>query len=200
MPSRFVDLAFAIGAMLPQLFEQVLREELAVVLQGELADLQPEAFVAAVLAGALPFVTDRRVTMVNANAVAREIGVRTTVTREGAKAPFRASLGLAAGEHRLVGTVLANGARIVEIDGFEVDAIAEGTMLVTRHRDVPGMIGKLGTILGNADVNISTMQVARRQRGGVAMMVLGVDRSVDRDVLTAIAGVAGIESVRSIDL
>lgn len=199
-PSRFVDLAFAIGAMLPQLFEGVLRDEFAILLQGELADLPPEAFTAAVLAGALPCITDRRVTMVNADAVARELGVRTTVKREGAQAPFRSSFGLAAGEHRLIGTVLANGARVVEIDGYEIDAIAEGTMLVTRHRDVPGMIGQIGTILGKADVNISTMQVARKERGGGAMMVLGVDRSVDRSVLAAIAEVSGIESVRSIEV
>jgi D-3-phosphoglycerate dehydrogenase len=199
-PSRFVDLAFAMGAMLPQLFEGVLRDEFAILLQGELADLEPVPFAAAVLAGALPFITDRRVTMVNANAIASQLGVRSTVKREGAKAPFRSSFGLAAGEHRLIGTVLAHGARVVEIDGFEIDAIAEGTMLVTRHHDVPGMVGRIGTILGNADVNISTMQVARRERGGGAMMVLGVDRRVDRSVLAQIAEVLGIESVRSIEV
>jgi D-3-phosphoglycerate dehydrogenase / 2-oxoglutarate reductase len=199
-PSRFVDLAFALGTMLPQLFEGALREELAILLQGELADLEPEPFAAAVLAGALPVFTDRRVTMVNATAIARELGLRTTVQREGAKAPFRASFGVAAGEHRVIGTVLANGVRVVEIDGFEIDAIAEGTMLLTRHNDIPGMVGKIGTILGNADVNISTMQVARRERGGGAMRVLGVDRRVDRGVLVAIAEVSGVESVRSIEL
>ncbi len=199
-PSRVVDLAFAMGAMLPQLFEGALREEFAILLQGDLADLEPEPFAAAVLAGALPFLTDRRVTMVNANAIAGELGVRTTVQREGARAPFRASFGLAAGEHRLIGTVLANGVRVVEIDGFEIDAIADGTMVVTRHNDIPGMVGRIGTILGNADVNISTMQVARRERGGGAMMVLGVDRRVNRSVLTAIAEIAGIESVRLIEV
>jgi D-3-phosphoglycerate dehydrogenase / 2-oxoglutarate reductase len=199
-PSRFVDLAFAMGKMLPQLFEGALREEFAILLQGELADLEPEPFAAAVLAGALPFFTDRRVTMVNAKAIAFELGVRTKVQREGTRAPFSASFGLAAGEHRLIGTVLANGVRVVEIDGFEIDAIAEGTMLITRHNDIPGMIGRIGTILGNADVNISTMQVARRERGGGAMMVLGVDRRVDRSVLATITEVAGIESVRSIEV
>lgn len=73
-------------------------------------------------------------------------------------------------------------------------------MLLTRHRDVPGMVGRLGTILGGADINISTMQVARRQRGGGAMMVVGVDRRVDRVVLDAIGAIDGIESVRSIEL
>ncbi|HTU83427.1 MAG TPA: ACT domain-containing protein, partial [Candidatus Acidoferrales bacterium] len=196
----FVDLAFRIGAMLPQLFDEAVREELALTLQGDLAEIEADPFVAAVLAGALPFVTDRRVTMVNAAGVARELGVRTTVLREGPARGFRSSLGLAAGEHRITGTVLHDGARIVEIDGFEVDAVAEGSMLVTRHRDVPGMVGRIGTILGDARVNISTMQVARGRPGGDAMMVLDVDRAVDRAVLDAIAGVEGIASVRSIVL
>src|SRR5579862_7750360 len=196
----FVDLGFRMGAMLPQLFDDALREEIALVLQGDLAELEAEPFVAAVLAGALPFVSDRRVTMVNATSIARDVGVRTMVTREGAHDPFRASFAVAAGEHRLVGTVLPTGARIVEIDGFEVDAVAEGSMIVTRHHDVPGMVGRIGTVLGNADINISTMQVARTRRGGGAMMVLDVDRAVSREALDAIARIDGIESVRLVQL
>ena len=195
----FVDLAFRMGAMLPQLFDGVLRQEIALILRGDLADVAAEPFVAAALAGALPFVSDRRVTMVNAVGVAREIGVRTLVVRESPSRAFRASIVLAAGQHRLEGTVLHGGLRIVEIDGFEVDAIAEGAMVVTRHRDVPGMVGRIGTILGDAGVNISTMQVARSEPGGGAMMVLDVDRPIERDVLEAIAREAGIESVRSVE-
>jgi len=196
----FLDLAYRLGAVMPQLFDEALRHEIALVLQGDLAEMEAEPFLSAMLAGALPFVTDRRVSTVNAAAVAREIGVRTTVVREGAKPPFRASLAVAAGEHRLVGTVLPTGGRIVEIDGYEVDSIAKGAMLVTRHRDVPGMVGRIGTILGNANVNISTMQVALSQRGESAMMVLDVDRTVERDVLDAIGVVPGIESVRLVSL
>lgn len=192
----FVDLAYRLGVLMPQLFDQSMRDELAIVLQGELEGLDADPFVAALLAGVLPFMTDRRVTLVNANAVARDIGVRAVVSHEATSSPFRASLVVAAADHRLVGTVLPHGPRIVEIDGFEVDAVPDGAMLVTRHRDVPGMVGRIGTILGNAEVNISTMQVARDQRGGEAMMVLEVDRDVERDVLDAIGRVDGIASVR----
>ncbi|MBV8636850.1 MAG: phosphoglycerate dehydrogenase [Candidatus Eremiobacteraeota bacterium] len=192
----FVDLAYRLGVLLPQLFDASMRDELAIVLQGELESLDAEPFLAALLAGVLPFMTDQRVTLVNANTVARDIGVRATVSREGSSSPFRASLVVAAGDHRVVGTVLPHGPRIVEIDGFEVDAVPSGAMLVTRHRDVPGMVGRIGTILGNADVNISTMQVARGERGGEAMMVLEVDRDVERGVLDAIGRVDGIASVR----
>jgi D-3-phosphoglycerate dehydrogenase / 2-oxoglutarate reductase len=196
----FVDLAFRMGAMVPQLFDDALRREIALVLHGDIAELDAEPFVAAVLAGALPFMSDRRVSIVNAASIARDVGVRTMVLREGPHGPFRASLAITVEEHRLVGTVLPNGPRIVEIDGFEVDAIADGTMLITRHRDVPGMVGRIGTILGNANINISTMQVARSERGGGAMMVLDVDREVDRQALAAIAAADGIESVRLVQL
>ena len=196
----FVDLAYRMGAMLAQLFDDALREEIALILQGDISEFEAEPFLAAMLAGALPFVSDRRVTMVNAGSVARDVGVRTMVTREPASRAFRSTVVLAAGDHRLAGTVLPTGGRIVEIDGHEVDAVADGTMLITHHRDVPGMVGRIGTILGNADVNISTMQVARSTRGGGAMMVLDVDRAVPSDVLDAISRVGGIESVRSIQL
>ncbi len=192
----FIDLANRLGTLVPQLFDDALRAEIALVLRGELEGVDADPFVAAFLAGALPQVTDRRVTLVNASAIARDIGVRASVSREADASPFRAALVVAAGDHRIVGTVLPHGPRIVEIDGFEIDAVAEGTMLVTRHRDVPGMVGRIGTILGEANVNISTMQVARSTRDGVAMMVLDVDREIDRSVVDRIAHVDGIASVR----
>ncbi|HTX57406.1 MAG TPA: phosphoglycerate dehydrogenase [Candidatus Acidoferrales bacterium] len=198
--SAFVDLAHRLGALVPQLFDHALREEIALVLQGELESIDAEPFVAALLAGALPLISDRRVTLVNAGAIARELGVRTALSREADASPFRAALVVAAGEHRVVGTVLPHGPRIVEIDGFEIDAVADGAMLVTCHRDVPGMVGRIGTILGDAGVNISTMQVARTAPGGEAMMVLEVDREIDRAVVDAIAHVEGMNAVRLVRL
>ncbi|HUA09730.1 MAG TPA: phosphoglycerate dehydrogenase [Candidatus Acidoferrales bacterium] len=192
----FIDLAHRLGALLPQLFDEALREEIALVLCGEIAGVEADPFVAALLAGALPLVTDRRATLVNAAAIARELGVRTAISHESDASPFRAAIVVAAGAHRVVGTVLPHGPRIVEIDGFEIDAVAEGTMLLTHHRDVPGMVGRIGTILGDADVNISTMQVARTGRGGEAMMVLEVDREIGGEVLDAIARVEGMRAVR----
>ena len=196
----FIDLAHRLGTLLPQLFAGALRDEIALVLRGEIESFDAQPFVAALLAGALPLVTDRRVTPVNARAVAGEMGVRTVVSREPDATPFRAALVVAAGEHRVSGTVLPHGPRIVEIDGFEIDAIAEGAIVVTRHRDVPGMVGRIGTLLGDAGVNISTMQVARTAQGGDAMMVLEVDREMPRELADAIAHIDGIASVRVIHL
>ena len=192
----FVDLAYRMGALLPQLFDEALRSEVALVLHGDLAESDGRPFVAAALAGALPQFTDRRVTNVNAVAVARELGVRTAIVNEAATPPYRATLAIAAGGHRIAGTVLPAGPRIIDVDGYELDAIPAGTLIVTRHHDVPGIVGRIGSILGAANVNISTMQVARNAREDLAMMVLGVDRGFDREVLEAIEDVPGIESAR----
>jgi D-3-phosphoglycerate dehydrogenase len=196
----FTDLAHRLGAVLPQLFEGAMRHEIALVLRGEIESFDGEPFIAALLAGALPLVTDRRVTLVNARAIAAEMGVRVAISRESDASPFRSTIVAAAGHHRLVGTVLPHGPRIVEIDGFEIDAVADGALAITRHRDVPGMVGRIGTLLGDASVNISTMQVARTKRGGDAMMVLEVDREMPRAVLEAIGRIDGMTSVRLVEV
>ncbi|HEY5340516.1 MAG TPA: phosphoglycerate dehydrogenase [Candidatus Aquilonibacter sp.] len=196
----FTDLAHRLGSLLPQLFDETLRDEIAIVLRGEIESFDAEPFTAALLAGALPLVTDRRVTLVNARAIGAEMGVRAVVSRESDASPFRSTIVVAAGGHRLIGTVLPHGPRIVEIDGFEIDAVAEGTIVVTRHRDVPGMVGRIGTLLGDAGINISTMQVARTRRGGDAMMVLEVDRELPRAVLETIASIDGMTAVRLVTL
>ena len=198
--SGFTDLAFRLGALLPQLFDEAVRDEIAIVLHGDLETLDGEPFVAAMLAGLLPFVTDRRVTLVNSRAVAQEMHIGTSVVRERAVAPFRSVLVLAAGGHRIAGTVLPNGPRIVEVDGLEMDAIANGTMLVTRHNDVPGMVGRIGTILGDARVNISSMHVSRSTRDEPAIMVLEVDRDVEKSVVDAVAAVGGVVRARIVRL
>ena len=73
-------------------------------------------------------------------------------------------------------------------------------MLITQHRDVPGMIGRVGTILGDAGVNISTMQVSRNTQGGDAIMVLSTDRPAGESTVGALRAVPGIASVRSLDV
>jgi D-3-phosphoglycerate dehydrogenase len=73
-------------------------------------------------------------------------------------------------------------------------------MLITRHHDVPGMIGKVGTILGTASINISTMQVSRVNAGGEALMILATDRRVEIETLEQLRAIAGVESVRALEI
>jgi D-3-phosphoglycerate dehydrogenase / 2-oxoglutarate reductase len=100
----------------------------------------------------------------------------------------------------VTGTEVNGSPRIVEADGFEIDAMPEGAMLITQHADVPGVIGKVGTILGNANVNIASMQVSRNEIGGKAIMVLTIDKPVEQATLDVLRSAAGISSVRSLTI
>ena len=111
---------------------------------------------------------------------------------------YASSLRLIADGTTITGTSIAGSPRIVELDGYEIDATPSGAMLITQHADVPGMIGRVGTILGDARVNISTMQVSRNTVGGDAIMVLSTDRPAGETTLAALRAIPGVGSVRSL--
>ena len=161
-----------------------------------------EPVTTAFLTGLLQTTTDRRVSIVNARSIAAELGVRVDVRGDDrpTASAFAATLRLVGGETSIVGTAALGSPRIVAVDGFEIDAIPVGSMLFTRHTDVPGMIGQVGTIMGEANINISTMQVSRQDAGGDAIMFLSTDRSADDDVIARVREIAGIRSVRAIDV
>ncbi len=180
---------------MPQLFEDALRTPLTMHAGGEIAVADVQPLRAAFLAALLQTTTARRVSIVNADALAREIGVALEIVADAEAAPFASLLSVRAGSHRIGATVLSGGPRIVQIDGYELDAIPQGAWIVTRHEDVPGMVGRVGTILGNAGVNISTMQVARDSGGGPALMILAVDRPIPRQSIGELRGIGGMQRV-----
>ena len=196
----FVDLAYRMGKLYPQLAEAAALSSFTIVMQGKIAPLEPEPVATAFLSGLLQMTTDRRVSIVNARSIAAELGVRVDVRGEDVSTAFSSALRIECGPTWLAGTHAYGGPRIVAIDGFETDAVPSGPMLITRHRDVPGMIGKVGTILGEASVNISTMQVSRVNAGGEALMILATDRRVETETIDRLRAIAGIESVRALEV
>src|SRR5690606_36016995 len=82
------------------------------------------------------------------------------------------------------GTLLSGyGARIVQINNYNIDLTPTGNFILIAHNDKPGIIGRVGTLLGSNDVNIATMQVGRQDEGGSAIMVLRVDKGTPKEVL-----------------
>ena len=194
----FVDVADRLGRLVPQLFEDALRAPLRMLPGGELATADPQPLIAAFLAALLQTTTERRVSIVNAQTVAKEIGVSVEIVPEPESPEFASFLSIVAGDRRITATVLAGGPRVVDIDGFELDAIPQGAWILTRHEDVPGMVGRVGSILGDAGVNISTMQVAREPHGPAALMVLAVDRPIrpaDLEKMRRIVGMRRVDAV-----
>lgn len=191
----YVGAADRLGRLLPQLFDDALRMPLRMHVSGEIAAADPQPLRSAFLAALLQTTTERRVSIVNAEAVAREIGVALELLADPQPAPFASLLAIWAGPHRIGATVLSGGPRVVQIDGYELDAIPQGAWIVTRHEDVPGMVGRVGTILGNAGVNISTMQVARDSQSGLALMVLAVDRPAGGGHMEELRAIPGMQRV-----
>jgi D-3-phosphoglycerate dehydrogenase len=90
--------------------------------------------------------------------------------------------------------------RIVHIDGFRVNIKPFGAMIVTEHNDRPGIIGKVGTLLGENHINIGGMHVGRAGIGQRAMMVLVIDEPVSDELVETIRTVAGMETARQVQL
>ena len=104
------------------------------------------------------------------------------------------------GPREFAGTVLREEPHIVEADGYWVDFVPSGPLLFTYHRDRPGMIGRVGTLLGAADVNISGMYVGRQAPREQAMMVLTLDDPVPPAVLAQINSEEDIEGAYGVML
>jgi D-3-phosphoglycerate dehydrogenase len=196
----FVDVAYRLGRFYPQYTRPKRMPPFSLLLGGTLADVSAAPLTRAFLSGLLQATTDRRVSVVNAESIALELGITIEARSDDAISPYAASLRLVADEISITATSLAGSPRIVELDGYEIDATPLGAMLITQHADVPGMIGRVGTVLGDAQVNISTMQVSRNTVGGDAIMVLSLDRPADDATVAKLRAIAGVGSVRSLDV
>lgn len=193
----YVELAYRIGVLYPQLREATNLMPVSMTLRGEIAEVDAAPLVTAFLSGLLQGTAERRISVVNADAVAQERGISVEVhTRPSDE--WVSSLEVSTGSQKIVGAALHQGLRIVQIDDFEIDANPAGSLIVTRHRDIPGMIGRVGTVLGDAGINISSMQVARSPKGDDAMMVLAVDRVPEGATVEALRKISGMLSVRSV--
>ena len=161
---------------------------------------------ATVLAGALARVVGAgAVNTVNALHVAAAHQVRVEQIQLDPRDAFAEQIEVRAttdaGETRVAGALLGDShARIVRIDDFRVDVPPRGTLLVLRNHDVPGVIGRVGTMLGNAGINIAGYHQSRLDAGGDALAVVNLDERVDPAVLDALGGLPEVKSVRQVQL
>jgi len=104
-------------------------------------------------------------------------------------------------EKCVAGTLLGkNDAHLVMIDGYRVDTIPSGHLMYVPHYDKPRIIGPVGVLIGEHDINIASMQVGRKDRGGTAIMMLSVDAPVPEETLKAISLIEGVLDVRMVSL
>jgi D-3-phosphoglycerate dehydrogenase len=203
----YIELAEKLGRFQAQLVDSAVRE-VKIEFAGELVELNAAPVTRSFLAGLLRDVS-ARVNAVNAFLIAEERGIKVTTSYFRATADFvpaiRTHVLSGGSEQSLAGTIFGFGeqareGRITEIDGFHIEATPRGHMLVMRNRDVPGVIGRVGTILGEHEINISRFHLGRRERGGEAIAVIEVDAAADAETLEALRSLPEILSVRVIEL
>ncbi|HEX8071775.1 MAG TPA: phosphoglycerate dehydrogenase [Pyrinomonadaceae bacterium] len=201
----YLTLAQRLGRFQAQLIDEPVREVL-IEFAGEIAELDAAPVTRGFLAGLLRGVS-ARVNVVNAFLIAEErgIAVKTAYVHGGAgeSAPaLRARVLTVGGEHSAAGALFgaAREGRITELNGFRIEATPAGHMLVTRSVDVPGVIGRLGMILGARGVNISRFHLGRLERGGEAIAVIETDAPPDDETLAELRAADQIISARRIVL
>ncbi len=197
--AAWVRLAERIGSLAAQLLE-TRPAGMELEYRDRLLELDPEPLRAAAVKGLLETFSEQRVNLVNALALARDRGLSVAERRESEPARYADLLTLRVGGTEVGGTLVQGEPRIVLIDGFWVDVPIEGYLLLTKHTDKPGLVGRVGTVLGENDVNISSMQVGRRNPRGEALMILTLDDPVPPAVRERIASYADIVEVRTAKL
>ena len=199
----FIPVAEGIGRFYAQVGRQPA-SRIHVDYAGEIANYDCSVLTAALLTAFLSRFSAERVNPVNARAVAAAHGI-TVVEQRGARASEFANLISlqAIGEHgttRVGGTLLLNEPHIVTFNDFRIDLVPQGTFLMSWHADRPGIIGAIGTFLGQKNINIASMQVGRDRPRGDAVMIVSVDDPVPESILADIRRIPGMADVLSVTL
>lgn len=195
-----LDLARRLGRLAAGLVEgPVARAEVA---YGGKDDSAPKPVQVSAVQGLLGGLGVESVSMVNALMLADERGLHVSLRSGSAEAGFETTVAVAVpsarGDVRVTGALVGDShGRVIRIDDFDVDVAPEGWMLVIRNRDVPGVIGRVGTALGTAGINIGSYHQARRSKpGDQALAAITVDEPPPLKVLEELRKVPDIQEVR----
>lgn len=195
----FMGLAERLGRILACL-EDGLPDALEIEYQGGLAGAGTGILTLSVLKGLFAEATDEPVSYVNAPQMAEERGLEIKESSSVTSHDFVNLMTLRSGSHSVSGTLAGprSEPRLVMMDDHAVEVPPAPHMLVVRNDDRPGMIGVVGTVLGDADVSISSMAVGPSATGNTALMVLSTEGPVPDDALAHLRSAAGIDDVHTV--
>ena len=199
----YLSIAEKLGAIASQLVKGAINK-IEVEYAGEIADNNVAPLTTIILKGLLTPILDVKVNFVNAPHIAKERGIEVVETKTKESKDFASLIKLkivTEKETRMIGGTVFQGVgdRLVLIDGFRIDTVPEGYMIFLQNIDKPGMIGKVGTFLGQHSINIAAMDVGRVKVGEKAVMALNVDTQISDQVLrdlTKIEGISGATLVK----
>jgi len=180
----FIPLAAKLGRLAAQLAGGDMRRML-VEAEGELADYDTRLLTVAALNGAFQGRTDQPVNYVNAPIIAADRGVEVVEETRRSSRDYKNLVAVSADGRRVAGTTIGTEDRqwLVSALGFQVEIELAPRMALLRYDDVPGVIGRVGTLFGSAGVNIANMAVSRSRDAGKALMALSIDSPVPPELI-----------------
>jgi D-3-phosphoglycerate dehydrogenase len=192
----FLPLAEKLGMLLTGLARGAV-SSIECQYHGRIAEVDTRALTLALIKGVLSGVVHEPLSYVNAPIIARERGMAVSEMRSAVSSDYVNLIALRAetedGEASVAGTLVGkrNAERVMQVLGYDVEMSPATFMLFFAYEDRPGVIGQVGTILGQHDVNIATMDVGRSTRGGTALMALTLDSAVTPEIIEEISTAVG---------
>jgi len=198
----YLELSHKMGKLISQLMRGI--EGVKIQYYGDIVNYEVNILTNSFLRGLLEPMLNSAVNLINAPYIAKSRGIKVYESKTLEAKDYTNLITVsveAKDEKRTVsGTVFSSEPRIVRYDGFSIDAVPQGHMLVVPHIDRPRIVGPVATILGDHGINIAGMQVGRESVGGQAIMFLSVDSQVPDDILKEIAQMDGILDVKYVYL
>jgi len=200
----YVTLAENMSSLLSQISKGRL-QKFTISYYGEVLDYNLTPITVAALMGLLKPILQEEVNYVNAPILAKERQINVEETKETSVGDYtnliRLTLQTDKGVSTLSGTIFGKAnPRIVNINGFEVEVQLTEKMLIFDNIDQPGVIGSIGSLIGQAGINISGMQFGREKPGGKAISILNIDNHVDQDMLKKFKELPNVVSVKLVSL
>ncbi len=199
----FIDLADKLGRFQVQVLENNAVEEIRIEYSGELAEKDASPITRAFVSGLFANISSR-VNVVNALHIAEEHGIKITTTESKQSSPnadICTKVVTKSDEQTVCGKVFADGkGKITQIGDFEIEAVPSGSMLLVKHKDVPGVIGKIGTFLGEKGINISRFFLGINPKGGEALAFLELNSLLEAEILRELKEIETLITVRQVKL
>ncbi len=198
----YMTLAERLGSLIGQLAHGNLTK-ISIEREGAAADLNGKPITGAVLAGLMRQYSDA-VNMVNAPYLAKERGLEVREIRNERDGAYntliRVTVATSQGDRSVAGTLFGKeDSRLVSIFGIGIEAELAGHMLYIVNDDAPGFIGRVGSLLGEAGVNIGTFHLGRREAGGEAVLLLSVDQAISPEILDKACKLEGVRTVKALE-
>lgn len=201
----YLSLAEKIGLLQGQ-FAEAAPQKVTIEYKGDIARYPTAALTVCILKGLLqPMLSDVGINYVNAPMVAKDRGIKVTETKSQEVEDFASLITviveIAAETRTISGTIFGKThPRLVRIDDFYLEAVPEGTILVIRNIDRPGVIGSIGSLLGQKQVNISRMQLGLNRKNGEALALYNIDGHPKPEVIEQVRQLPNIISVKEVQL